>query len=320
MSSISRRRFIELASCSALAQGIAPPVVLSGPVALTGMVLPSAGLQAATGTAAPSRIVTVGGAITETVIALGRGDGLVGVDTTSLFPDSVQRLPKVGYMRQLSPEGVLSLAPDVVIASDRAGPLTALNQLEAVGLLRLVEDVPSPKGVTDKILAVGKAIGRGADASRVAEKVMEDLRHATAVVATVPSRPRVAFLHSIGHGAPLAGGRNTPAQAMIELAGGVNAFDGFDEYKPVSPEAVVKAAPDVFLMTDRSIEGFGGPEAVLALPHVVGTPAGSNGRIVSIDGLYTLGFGPRTAHAILDLVRHLHPGIAVAPLPARPWV
>ena len=106
---------------------------------------------------------------------------------------------------------------------------------------------------------------------------------------------------------------------MISLARGVNAFDGFTGHKTASPEAMVAAAPDVIIMTGGSIERFGGIEAVLSLAHVSGTPAGRTKRILPIDRLYTLGFGPRTAHAVADLARAFHQDLSLPSLPIRPW-
>jgi ABC-type hemin transport system substrate-binding protein len=56
----------------------------------------------------PSRIVSIGGAVTEILYALGMDDKIVAIDTTSLYPTRAAKEKKnVGYMRQLSPEGVL---------------------------------------------------------------------------------------------------------------------------------------------------------------------------------------------------------------------
>lgn len=266
------------------------------------------------------KIVSIGGSITEIVVALGRGGGLVGVDTTSQFPQTVLPLPKVGYMRTLSPEGVLSLGPEIIVASDRSGPEPVVQQLQATGVLRLIPDIPTINGVQQKILAVGDAIGRKAEADLLSEHVAADFKAITQQTMPIADRPRVAFLHNIGRSSPLAGGRNTPADAMIFLAGGTNAFDEFDDYKPVSAEAVINAAPDIFIMTPGTIEGFGGLDSVLNLPHVAGTPAGENKGISEIDGLFTLGFGPRVAHAIHDLAMRFHPDRKFTPLPMRSWV
>src|SRR4029453_10639939 len=76
----------------------------------------------------PHRIVSIGGAVTEILYRLGRQDEIVGVDSTSLFPEEALKTKKyVGYVRQLGAEGVLSLNPTLVIASEGAGPPDALR-------------------------------------------------------------------------------------------------------------------------------------------------------------------------------------------------
>ena len=83
---------------------------------------------------APQRIVCVGGAITEIVFALGAGAHVIAVDTTSLYPGrAVAPLPKVGYLRQLSVEGLLSTRPDLILADVDAGPKNVLDQLQSMG-------------------------------------------------------------------------------------------------------------------------------------------------------------------------------------------
>jgi iron complex transport system substrate-binding protein len=72
------------------------------------------------------RLVSVNGSVTEVVYALGAQGQLVGVDTTSKYPPETQKLPNVGYQRQLSAEGVLSLQPSLVLVTEDAGPPTAL--------------------------------------------------------------------------------------------------------------------------------------------------------------------------------------------------
>lgn len=78
---------------------------------------------AAQATGAPAkRIVSVDGAITEIIYALGFADDIVAVDTTSYYPPDVLSKPKVGYLRQLASEPILALNPTVMIAGGDAGP------------------------------------------------------------------------------------------------------------------------------------------------------------------------------------------------------
>ncbi len=98
-------------------------------------------LPARAATIAVQRLIALGGAMTEVVYALGAEDLLVATDTTSLYPEAAMRTPKVGYLRQLSAEGLLSLQPDAIVGSSEAGPPIVIEQVRAAGVR--VELVPS---------------------------------------------------------------------------------------------------------------------------------------------------------------------------------
>jgi iron complex transport system substrate-binding protein len=259
-----------------------------------------------------TRIVAIGGAVTETVYALGARDALVAVDTTSLFPPEATRLPNVGYMRQLAAEPIIALQPSLLLVQDDAGPPQTLDQLRAAGLnLVLVPNKPSVDGVVEKIGVIAEALGRPAQGRALAARVKGDVDAVAAAIAGTREHPRVVFLLSIGGGAPLAAGRGTSADGIIKLAGGINAIDGFEGYKPASPEALAALDADVILVTPRTVAQVGGEAGVLALPGVAQTKAASARRIVVIDGLLLLGFGPRTGEGVRTLASALHPGLSL---------
>lgn len=256
------------------------------------------------------RIVSVGGSITEIVYALGLQERLVAVDTTSLYPPQARELPNVGYMRQLAAEPILALAPTLILAVEDSGPPTVLDQLRSTGTkLVNVPDDPSPQGVLDKVALVADTLGVETQGAALRQRLAGAFSRLEAQVAKVTEQPRVLFLLSVGNGAPLAAGRDTSAAGIIALAGGVNAIDGFTKFKPLSPEAAIAAAPDVVLITGRTLGMLGGREGLLTRPELAGTPAAKNGRLVTMDGLLLLGFGPRTPQAIVELAQALHPGM-----------
>jgi iron complex transport system substrate-binding protein len=265
------------------------------------------------------RVVTLGGAVTETVFALGAGGEVVGTDLTSLYPSQAAALPRLGYVRQLGAEGVLSLRPDLVLASADAGPPAALEQVRAAGvaLVRL-DEARDPAAACARIRAIGTALRRRPAADGMAEAVAQDVER---VRRSLPAgaKPRVLFLLSAGRAAPMAAGSGTAAEAMIALAGGANAIQGLRNYRALSAEAVIEAAPDVILTTTDTMAGVGGPVGMLALPGIDGTPAARHGRVAAFDGLELLGFGPRLPVALAGLAQALHPGISLAALPARAW-
>jgi iron complex transport system substrate-binding protein len=265
---------------------------------------------------ANQRIVAVGGAVTEIVYALGLEDRLLAVDTTSLYPAAATELPNVGYMRQLSAEPILALGPDLVLAIEDAGPPAALDQLRDAGVpVVMVPDNYTPEGVLAKVDAVAAALGVEAEGARLRNRIEAELRSVREGLAAVSERPRVLFLLSISKGrTPVAAGRDTSAAGIIDLAGGTSAIDAFEGYKPLSPEAAVVAAPDVLLIGNRSLELLGGMEGLLSIPEIALTPAGQEGRVIVMDTLLLLGFGPRTAEAAATLGRQLHPAVALPAL------
>ena len=264
------------------------------------------------GPAAPQdearRIVSLGGSVTEIVVALGAADRLVARDSTSTHPDSVTALPDVGYLRALSPEGVLSLDPDLIVAEADAGPVEAVEVLRAAGVrFVLMPDEPTPEGVAAKIAAVAGAIGRPAEGAALAARVTAGLAEAEARAAAVRSPRRVLFVLSAQGGRIMAGGEGTSADGIIRLAGARNAATGFDGYKPMTDEAVLAADPDVILMMDRDGDHAVQDADLLALPALAASPAARTGAIVRMDGLLLLGFGPRTPEAARALHAAIYP-------------
>ncbi len=265
------------------------------------------------------RVVSIGGAVTEIVAALDAMCRVIATDTTSLYPRAVFELPRVGYMRALAAEGIVALNPTMVLASDRSGPEPVLRQIRDAGVdLRLIPDDPQISAIAPKILAVGAALGLQSEAASLAKAVDEDIAALKAQVATLKSKPRVLFLLSVARAQPMAGGAETSADAMIALAGGVNAAS-VNGWKPISAESALDLAPDVILMMSQTLEAAGGADAVLALPALAGSPAAKNRRVVSMEGTYLLGLGPRVAHAGRDLAAALHPEASLSSLPARAW-
>ncbi|MEE4361740.1 MAG: ABC transporter substrate-binding protein [Pseudomonadales bacterium] len=270
-------------------------------------------LVASLSAAAEERIVAIGGAVTEIVFALGAGDRLVAVDSTSSHPPAAKDLPDVGYLRRLAPEPIIALAPSIVLALEDAGPPAVLDQLRAAGVpLVIVPDAPTPDSVIDKVRVVAEALGRVEEGNSLMARLASDFAALTEAPRS-PESPRVLLLLAVSaSGAPLVGGEGTSADAIIRLAGARNAAAGVVGYKPLAPEAVVALAPDVLLIPDRGLELLGGRDRLLSRPEIAPTPAGQAGRIVTMDQLLLLGFGPRTPEAAQQLSERLTSRLAGA--------
>ncbi|MEM9725158.1 MAG: ABC transporter substrate-binding protein [Pseudomonadota bacterium] len=255
-----------------------------------------------------SRVVIAGGDLTEIAFALGAGDRIIAVDTTSSYPPAVGDLPKVGYMRRLAPEGLLSMAPDLVLAAAGSGPEATLDRLEQAGVdVRIGPDDRTLSVVSKKIRFVGEALGLEEEAEALVADVEARLEQAIAEAAREDG-PKVLFLMTSGRSGLMSAGDGTSAEAIINLSGGRNALTGIDGFKPISAEAALAAQPDVLLVPSHAAVAMGGAETLLDRPELAATPAGRAKRIVVIDSLLLLGFGPRTPEAVKALATALKEG------------
>jgi len=253
-----------------------------------------------------SRIASIGGSLTEIVYALGQQEHLVARDSTSLYPEEALKLPDVGYMRQLSPEGVLSVSPSGILALQGSGPKEAVEVLKKASVPYVeVPETFDHEGILSKIRAVGKAFGVEDEAAALAAEVDARLKAAEQLTAAVERRKRVLFILSMQGGKILASGSGTAADGIIRLAGGVNAVEGYTGYKQLSDEAAVTAAPDVILMMNGGGVSVS-DEDLFANAAILQTPAGAAHKVIRMDGGYLLGFGPRTADAVHDLAVTLY--------------
>ena len=253
------------------------------------------------------RLICIGSAVTEIVYALNASNLIVGVDTTSIYPDAARLLPSVGYSRTLSAEGVLSLSPTHILCTEDAGPPVVLQQIQDAGIR--MQRIPAHHtftGICDRVIAIGQAIHQQTRADQLKLLLQQQWARIEYEMQAKPfpsATPRVLYIHSMNPSQVMVSGQETNANAMIRYAGLRNAMDGFRGYKPLTPEAVIVANPDLILVTDQGLQAIGGRSQLARLPGMERTKAILRQKIISMDAVYLLGFGPRMPEAVLTLHR-----------------
>lgn len=257
---------------------------------------------------AAEKLLTIGGAVTEIVYALGKGDEVIANDLTSAYPVAAASKPKVGYMRTLSAEGLISTGATMIIAEAGAGPRNVLDQVRNAGVkvLQLQENSHTPQQVVSDIRTIGKQIN-ASNAEQVVRQFENAWKETESQLSKLSGRPKVLFvMNNAGRGAQAAGD-DTAASAVIQLAHAENVMAGqYKGYRPLTAEALVAAAPDVIIVTSEGLEASGGIQGFLKTPGINMTPAGRNKRIVSMDTQYILGFTPRLPAALAELAQAIH--------------
>ncbi|WP_324030964.1 heme/hemin ABC transporter substrate-binding protein [Aeromonas caviae] len=231
---------------------------------------------------AGERIVSIGPATTELILALGGEQSLVATDVSSPEPRGV---PKVGYHRALAAEGILSLSPTLVVGSDEMGPNSTLDQLRRANVkVEVMATAPTLANLNERIDTLAHLLGDQAAGSKLKEEIAA--QSDTLAAQAKQNKPlKVAFLllHK-GQPTSIAGG-NTTASALVTLAGGVNPVAGLHDYKPVSTESLIDLQPDLVLVSGRDWQQYQDLDAVLSqVPALSATPAGKNKAIHAIDG------------------------------------
>lgn len=252
--------------------------------------------SATTQAAEPVRLLSAGSSITELVLALGAEQQLVAVDSTSEVPNN-KALPKLGYHRQLSAEGILSTQPSLVIGSEEMGPESALNLVRQAGVT--VESLPEAQTVMqlqDNILRLGDLLDASAQSQILHNTVAERAQALANDLPAHKSKKTIFLLLGDGNTVQIAG-RDTLANSLIQVAGGTNlAINQVEGYKPVAMEAIVAMAPEVILISRRSLTKDD-PLAQLfkQFPLLRHTPAAQQEAIVPINGKALIGgFGLST--------------------------
>ncbi|WP_455887656.1 heme/hemin ABC transporter substrate-binding protein [Pseudomonas rustica] len=260
----------------------------------------------------PQRWVSAGGALSEWITALGGEARLVGVDTTSQHPASLKSLPSVGYQRQLSAEGILSLRPDVLVGTEEMGPPPVLAQIRKAGVqVELFSSKAELAAVDQNLKHLGQLLGAEQQASALAAGYHQQLEAVQAKVKQAQAGQKApGVLLLVGHAGakPLIAGQGTAGDWLLGQAGGRNLAE-HQGYKNFSNEALAALDPDVIVFSDRALADEQALQALLKEnPALAASRAVREKRLVSLDPtLLVGGLGPRLPSTLQSLAATFYP-------------
>lgn len=266
-----------------------------------------------TGNPADMRIVCLSKHLTEMIFALGHGHNLVGIDLSSSYPDSTKNIMKVGYHRALNPEGIISLAPDLVIHSNDIGPDNVLPQITKAGLnVKAFGGANTIDSARLLLKELGKFFSEEKKADAILQKMNEGLARAadTLKAYNIHDSLKVMIIHfgMRNNNYFVMSGRGTVGDKMIRLAGCTPALYDGKGAREMSPEAVALANPDIIIATDYGYDKMGSMDKFISsVPGVALTNAGKNKRVVRFEEHDLVYFGPRTGNNVIQLIHDLHP-------------
>lgn len=254
------------------------------------------------------RIITLSTALSEVTYALGAGSKIVAVDVTSEYPQEINKKPRVSKDRNVSLEGLLSFRPDLVLAPPAEVSMAVETKLKKLGVrVVIIQQEYSVKGAQRFIREVANAIGEPQAGVQLANKVNAELGKVMVKLNGANKKPKVLFVYAQGVGLMSVAGKGSHIEAIISLAGGRNAVQEFNDFKPYSTESLIQTNPDIILLFDFGASSLGGKQGILRMPGVSLTNAGKTGRIISMNGPLLINFANRLPQAIVELNKLLYP-------------
>lgn len=230
------------------------------------------------------RVISTDSFVTELVTSLGQQERLIAIDVTSRQPPGVDTLPNIGYHRNLSAEGLLSLRPTLVIGSQHIGPPNVIQALAAanIPLIRL----PSAQSIAqleNNINTLALALARPNKGSELVQNLHATRQKLDALSLSLSfKKKRVAFLLSMSPDKLRLAGLGTSGQAFIQLLGATNVAN-FENYQNVSAESLLAMQADIILVAGRSPSTA--VETLLsAHPVIAFSTAAKSKAVLSLDG------------------------------------
>jgi iron complex transport system substrate-binding protein len=253
--------------------------------------------------APPARIVSLVPSVTEILFTIGAQGRLVGVTDFCDFPPEARKKPSVGGMLAPSLEGMVSLKPDLVVATTAGNRHETFDQLAR---LKIPMYVVNPITVSDVLDLVGR-LGRLTDHADAADRVVATLRERIQAVSDrVAGRPRPRVLYVLWPDPLIVPARGALVSELIQLAGGDSVTaDGGQGYPRYSMEAALARNPEVIILASHGSERS--PLSRTKWERLSQVPAISAGRLYTADGNLMHRYGPRIVDGLEALARMIHP-------------
>ena len=253
--------------------------------------------------ASEQRLISTDSGATKLIISLGLDSQLIAIDVTSQLPANHKPLKQIGYHRNLSAEGLLSLEPTTIIGSEHMGPASVISVLEQanINIIRL-KSANNPEQLRENISKLSLTLNQEELGNRAIKELDEKLNELK--VQEIQGK-KIAFLLNMDNTQLRLAGNNSGGAALIKLMGGINAAD-FNNYQTVSSESLLTMNPAIILVSGSNMNSAV-DDLLKHSPILLHTEAGLNNNIVAVDGSTIIaGLSISSVEEALRLVEHLN--------------
>jgi len=251
-----------------------------------------------------NRIVTLAPNLTETIYALGLENRLVGDTNFCDTPAAAESKPHVGDPQNPNLETIVSLHPDLVLATTSINTLETADALNRLGIAVYTSDPQTVRGMLDSTSHVAAVIGAAQQGTELVGRMQERL---DALRAKLSDRPMVHVLFVVWLQPLQTIGQDTFIADALRWAGAESVLVSKQKWPHLSIEEVVRLQPDYIVFTDDHSGGVTTELADLrARPVWRDLDAVELGHVVNVSE-EVVRPSPGLVDVIEQLARDLHP-------------
>lgn len=261
--------------------------------------------------AAPTKIVSLTPATTETLFAIGAGAKLVGRTDSDDYPAQAASIPVVVTLGVIDVEKIVGLGADLVVAGGNGfNSPDAIAKLRSLGIPVVVVYAPTVDGVLDDIRLVGLAAGVPDPANALADSMSTQIQAINAITDNI--EPPTVFYEIDASSKIYTAADQSFLAEMITIAGGIPVTTGSTTNYEISLEKLIDADPSIILLGDAAYGVTA--DQVKARPGWGTIAAVTSSTILPVNDTVITRPGPRLVQGLLDLLRVIHPDIDLGPL------
>jgi iron complex transport system substrate-binding protein len=248
------------------------------------------------------RIVSMAPNVTEMLFAIGLDNEIVGVTDYCNYPESAKSKTKIGGYYNPNVEVILSLTPDLIIATPDGYSKERIDKLDQTGIPIFIVNPQNINDVLVSMALIGKVTGKEEIANQVVENMRSRIKIIKDKVSQIPEQKRPKVFYEIGEDPLVTVGPNNVVNDLLTIAGGINvALDAPNSWPVYSVEAVIMKNPDVILTAPSTMTSTDKNIQIAKWKKYRTVSAVINGKIYAIDPDIMLRSGPRVVDGLEKL-------------------
>ncbi|MCR4432019.1 MAG: cobalamin-binding protein [Tepidanaerobacteraceae bacterium] len=253
----------------------------------------------------PQRIVSLAPSNTEILFALGLGEKVVGVTNYCDYPEEAKSKEKIGGFSDPNLEKIVSLKPDLVVATDMHQDI--VEQMEKLNIPAVVLVPKNIPDMLNSIKILGMISGKESESLRLIKALENRIKAVEDKVVDIPKEKLPKVYYEVWPEPFTTAGPGTFVNDIIQSAGGQNiAGDAEKAYPQYSQEMIISKNPDIIIFSHHG-SSKQTVEDILKRPGWENISAVKDKKVFYVDENIMQRATPRLIDGLEQIAKIIHP-------------